>query len=205
MKSYTDRKAEFRAFRDLADRKVIRYFRSFPGPEFTIYFNDIRGVDPILLALFLASAEKAFGAGFSVIAAGYGCFRVTYTVVAESREEAEKIALYMASSKRIKSLTKSAASTGIVVQSIQASQKARELLDRADGNSMEMRQAIEAIGIVEDEMGIDPSPNESPKERLEKLQTNAMKEPPPADSSYWRLGDLIGAIMGGFTKSLGGG
>ena len=204
MKRYHDIRSEMRLFRYLAENRKIRYFRSPPGPIFTLYVPEYQKADPVLLALYVASAERAFMAQFHVFSAGYGCFRVSYTVVSESREEAEKIATYMASSEKIRGLTEAAVSTEIVIQSLEANQRASELLETAGSSLRELKQVKEALSIVEEEMGIEHDKELSPKERLEKLQDQAVKDPPSAESSFWRLGDLIGAVMGGLAKSLGG-
>lgn len=202
---YSDRLSEVRLFKALAEKRKIRYFRALPGPNFTLSFADYKAVDPVSLALFLVSAERAFGAHFSVAFGGYGCFKVSYTVVAESREEAEKIARYMVSSKKVKNLTETAVLTELVIQSLESSDKASQLLANAVGTTPELKQIEAALAVVEEEMEIEPKPNSSPKDRLERLRESAVKEPPSSDSSFWRLGDMIGGLMGGLTKSMGGG
>ena len=111
----------------------------------------------------------------------------------------------MASSKKVQALTAAAVSTELVIRSLESSEKASELLDGAVGVSPELKQVEAALALVEEEMEILPKPNSSPKDRLEKLREQAVKKPPASDSSFWRLGDMIGGLMGGFTKSMGGG
>ena len=75
---YSDRISEVRLFKVLAEKRKIRYFRILPGSKFTLSVPDYRTVDPVALALFLTSAERAFEVQFSVISGGYGCFKVSY-------------------------------------------------------------------------------------------------------------------------------
>lgn len=205
MTRYSDHLSNLRLFKNLAQEKKIRYLKAVPGPTFTIEFPDYRTVDPILLALFIASSERAFNVNFVPASGGYGCFKVTYTVVAESRDEAERIARFMSNSKKIKSLAEQAVSTKIVVQSLTAGQRAQELLRDLSQETMERQAQVNgALSIVEEELGLEAAPDASAKERFDKLQESKVKNPPPAESSFWKLGDFIGSLVGGFTKSMGG-
>ena len=195
MAGYSDRLSEMRLFKQLAENRKIRYFRTPDGPSFTLSFPDYLTVDPITLALFLASAERAFGVRFSAQFGGYGCFKVSYTVEVKSKEEAENIAQYMACSEKVRELTNTAISTELAIQHI----RENKLL----GTEQEIKHVEAALAIVEEEIGIKPKG--SLEERIEKLDEYAVKEPPSPDGSFWRLGYIIGSIIKGLISSICGG
>lgn len=210
MTGYSEFNTQISNFKKFAENKKIRYFKSNWQAAFSIEYEHHKMVVPALLALILATFERRFDVEFQAASGGYGCFKVSYTVVAETREEAEAIADFMKSSKIVKRLTSQSVSEQLLIQSLTSNQAARDALRIADRSSIQVedhKEAIQtidaAIGVVEDELGLVPKENATLDDRLAKLDENAVKSLPPPESSFWRLGDLVGALVGGFAKSMG--
>jgi hypothetical protein len=187
-----------------------------------LHYDHHSDFDVGTLSLLLAAYSRLFGCDFILQSIGYGTYQVSFTIVAATKEEAVAIARHMNTSRRIATLTKDAVSVGVVVESLSQNDRIRSDLARLDALKTEasrvqpsekggkvgdtVREVEAIIEVAEADLDIGPTDEElSLRERLARMDDKALREPPAPESSYWRVGDAIGAVLGGLMKSLGAG
>lgn len=212
--SYSEFLDQFDRYVNLEKRRRIIYLPSPDGPSFLLHYQSHEDFDQAVLSLLLAAYARTFDCEFVLRSIGYGTYQVSYTVVAKTKEEAKAIARHMSNSRRIATLTENAVSEEVVVHALDSGQTARALLrdmktvldDASSTTAEEAKAEINAIvSIAEADLGISSSDGKELPERLAKLDAVAVKSPPAKSSSYWRVGDAVGAVLGGLMKSLGAG
>lgn len=206
----------------LEEDKRIRYFKAPDGPRLRLHYESHKDFDPGVLSLLLAGYCRLFSCDLALSSIGYGTYQVSYTVIAKTKEEAEKIARHMNNSRRIATLTEHAVSTELVVRTLSENARLRDALlefeklaseanvSNGGSSNSETIKSVSAeidsvLAVAESDLGIGSDSELSKEKRLARLDEAAVKQPPDSNSSYWRVGDAIGAIMGGLIKSLGGG
>ena len=212
MKRYNTFLAQIRHFKQLAKEKKIAFFRYVGDEKFSIEFADYNEVDERLLSLYLTSLEDRYRVKFYALSGGYGCFKISYTVVAETKEEAAAIARYMNSSKNINALTEMALETSLKVERLQKDNDLLEEIEKlgyirsSDRIDLDREDDISSVlSVIESDMNISNDRNLSVRDRIVNIEENAKQNTPSPESSFWKLGDMIGALMGGFAKSMGAG
>lgn len=194
----------------MEDAKKTRYFSVAQGPRFTLHYDSVHDFDVGVLSLLLAGTARSYDVDFVLCSIGYGTFKISYTVIAKSREEAEAVARFMSNSKRIEALTKGAIAKQVSIQDMPGSVKLMERLNGVvpehlwkDLPSHVERTVSALVGETEENMGVVGGEEMALPERIASLEAEAHKNPPESDSSFWVLGDAIGAVLGGFVKSMG--
>jgi hypothetical protein len=71
------------------------------------------------------------------------------------------------------------------------------------GKALDLFEAM--VEVAEEELALNAASGATIEERATKLDTAAAQSTPPNDSSYWRIADEVGALLGGVAKSLAGG
>lgn len=210
--SYSDIRNFIQQSLPLEQAKKTIYYKTDSGPSFSLHYQSSSDVDPGKIALLLATVAKLFRVTFRCQSIGYGTYKVTFSVVANSKEEAERVARFVNNSKRIAELTTSAKRTSTVVQKISEPYSLKGLssyIRKTAKDASEEREALDLfeamVEIAEEELALDVASGATIEERAIKLDVEAAQSIPPSESSYWRIADAIGAFLGGVTKSLLGG
>ncbi|SMR81498.1 hypothetical protein SAMN04488030_1967 [Aliiroseovarius halocynthiae] len=209
---YTDIKKFIQNYLYLEGEKKTLYFRTDPGPVFTLHFNSCRDVDAGVIAFQMAFAAKLSNVTYRCSSVGYGTFKLTFSVVANSKHEAEKVAKFLNNSKRVANLIKDSREVSTTLKRLPADNEFASLPDFVRGHSQtdeerdERLSALSAmVAVTEDEFEIEVPEGDNIDERVARVEKMAVERPPAPDSSYWKIADAFGAFCGGMAKSFGGG
>lgn len=205
MTRYGEILSQLKLFLQLAERRKIRYFDVPSGPVFHLEHSNYREVDLELMALFVASIEKAFRVKLWAASGGYGCYKVTYTVVANRREDAEKVARYLKTSKKIETLSKNSQLSSVSLEElVEKSARVVSSTDLIGAQVSDASLVQGAISVVEEELEISHIEGATNLERYNEIENKIKDAPSSRSGAYSKLGEFIGAVFAGFLKSSGG-
>ena len=168
-------------------------------------------LDRIHLALTLSLIEDFYYLELSITDGGYGCFKLTISIEGLDAEAAARISRKILTDSTFQRLLKDAGAVKISrdYKREQVLCEEAALLDSLK-NDDERKMLNKAIELAEIQCGLSLNETISPSERIAKISkmVDELKEAKSekaeaAQKSAWWLGDVVGGIIGGMTKSLG--
>ncbi|MEM6758366.1 MAG: hypothetical protein AAF601_02700 [Pseudomonadota bacterium] len=164
--------------------------------------------DAVHAALTLRLLEKLHQLRLAVVDGGFGCLTLTIEIEDLPPEDARALAERIFADAQIAKLIEQAGQVRVSRTRTADTQLSDAASALTSADETRVRLCVET---AEEALGITPSANTSLPERIRDIEAQAETRHKPssakadkAERSAWWLGDIIGGILGGLTKSLGG-
>ncbi|MEL7163861.1 MAG: hypothetical protein AAGL96_00195 [Pseudomonadota bacterium] len=179
--------------------------------QFQLRWPRYWNLDAQHLALTLRLIEKRNQVQLSIVDGGFGCLKLTIEIDNLRPRDARKLAERLFADAEIARLLDNAGSLNINhTRAIETRiDTEMDTLTGLEGDAK--TQLTLSLEAAEEAIGITPPAGGTLQDRVIEVNARAVElraandpEADKAEKSAWWLGDIIGGILGGLTKSLGG-